>query len=64
LTRQLLSAIKGQSMSVPSAWPQVLNLFGTPLVIEPSPGPAGVIRKIRARRDPQSPLNLMEGPFR
>jgi hypothetical protein len=22
-------------MSVPSAWPQVLNFFGTPLVIEP-----------------------------
>jgi hypothetical protein len=25
-------------MSVPSAWPQVLDFFGTPLVIEPSPG--------------------------
>ena len=25
-------------MSIPSAWPQVLNFFGTPLVIEPSPG--------------------------
>src|SRR5262249_46911776 len=25
-------------MSVPSAWPQVLNFFGTPLVIEPSRG--------------------------
>jgi hypothetical protein len=25
-------------MSVPSAWPQVLGFFGTPLVIEPSPG--------------------------
>jgi hypothetical protein len=25
-------------MSVPSAWPQVLNFFGRPLVIEPSPG--------------------------
>ena len=25
-------------MSVPLAWPQVLNFFGTPLAIEPSPG--------------------------
>ncbi len=25
-------------MSVPSAWPQVLDFFGTPIVIEPSPG--------------------------
>src|SRR5436309_11565613 len=25
-------------MSVPAAWPQVLDFFGTPLVIEPSPG--------------------------
>jgi hypothetical protein len=25
-------------MSIPPAWPQVLDFFGTPLVIEPSPG--------------------------
>jgi hypothetical protein len=25
-------------MSIPLAWPQVLDFFGTPLVIEPSPG--------------------------
>src|SRR5215471_13026822 len=25
-------------MSIPSAWPQVLDFFGTPLIIEPSPG--------------------------
>jgi hypothetical protein len=25
-------------MSVPPAWPEVLDFFGTPLVIEPSPG--------------------------
>jgi hypothetical protein len=25
-------------MSVPPAWPQVLDFFGTPLVIEPSAG--------------------------
>jgi hypothetical protein len=25
-------------MSIPPAWPQVLNFFGMPLVIEPSPG--------------------------
>jgi hypothetical protein len=25
-------------MSVPRAWPQVLDFFGTPLVLEPSPG--------------------------
>jgi hypothetical protein len=25
-------------MSVPAAWPQVLDFFGTPLAIEPSPG--------------------------
>ena len=25
-------------LSIPSAWPQVLDFFGTPLVIEPSPG--------------------------
>jgi hypothetical protein len=25
-------------MSIPPAWPQRLDFFGTPLVIEPSPG--------------------------
>jgi hypothetical protein len=25
-------------MSLPSAWPQCLDFFGTPIVIEPSPG--------------------------
>jgi hypothetical protein len=25
-------------MSIPSAWPQVLDFFGRPLVIEPSSG--------------------------
>jgi hypothetical protein len=25
-------------MSVPASWPQVLDFFATPLVIEPSPG--------------------------
>jgi len=25
-------------MSVPAAWPQVLDFFGMPIVIEPSPG--------------------------
>jgi hypothetical protein len=25
-------------MIIPSTWPQVLDFFGTPLVIEPSPG--------------------------
>jgi hypothetical protein len=25
-------------MSIPAAWPQVLDFFGTPLVIEPPPG--------------------------
>ena len=25
-------------MSIPSAWPQVIDFFGTPLVIEPSAG--------------------------
>jgi hypothetical protein len=25
-------------MSIPAAWPQVLDFFGTPLAIEPSPG--------------------------
>jgi hypothetical protein len=25
-------------MSIPAAWPQILNFFGTPLVIEPSLG--------------------------
>ena len=25
-------------MSIPAAWPQVLDFFGTPLVIEPSAG--------------------------
>jgi hypothetical protein len=25
-------------MSVPSAWPQILDFFGTPIIIEPSPG--------------------------
>src|SRR5262245_19568028 len=27
-----------QPMSVPTAWPQVLDFFGTPIVIESSPG--------------------------
>jgi hypothetical protein len=25
-------------MSIPAAWPQLLDFFGTPLVIEPSAG--------------------------
>jgi Transposase DDE domain group 1 len=25
-------------MTIPAAWPQILDVFGTPLVIEPSPG--------------------------
>jgi hypothetical protein len=25
-------------MSVPFAWPEVLDFFGTPLILEPSPG--------------------------
>jgi hypothetical protein len=25
-------------MSIPDAWPQILDFFGTPLVIESSPG--------------------------
>ena len=25
-------------MSIPPAWPQVLDFFGIPLVLEPSPG--------------------------
>jgi hypothetical protein len=25
-------------MSIPPGWPQILDLFGTPLVVEPSPG--------------------------
>jgi hypothetical protein len=25
-------------VSIPPAWPEVLDFFGTPLVIEPSPG--------------------------
>jgi hypothetical protein len=25
-------------MSIPPAWPEVLDFFGTPLVLEPSPG--------------------------
>jgi hypothetical protein len=25
-------------MSIPPAWPQVLDFFSTPIVIEPSPG--------------------------
>src|SRR5262249_34604940 len=28
-------------MSVPAAWPQVLDFFGTSLVIDPSPGQLG-----------------------
>ena len=35
-------------MSLPGDWPQVLNFFGTPLAIEPSPGQltsdAGLLR--------------------
>ena len=37
-----------QSRIVPSAWPQVVDVFGTPLVIEPWPGQlscnAGLLR--------------------
>ena len=25
-------------MSIPAAWPQIRDFFGTPLVLEPSPG--------------------------
>src|SRR5207302_6877841 len=28
-----------QSLSIPAAWPECLDFFDTPLVIEPSPGP-------------------------
>ncbi len=31
-------------MSVPAAWPQVLDFFGMPIVIEPSPGRGAVVR--------------------
>src|SRR5262245_13549605 len=37
LSQQLLVALT-ETMSIPPAWPQVLDFFGTPLVIEPSPG--------------------------
>jgi hypothetical protein len=40
LTRLVLSAPQSrrQSVIVPSDWPQVLDVFGTPRVIEPSSG--------------------------
>jgi hypothetical protein len=36
--RWLVPHLRRQQMSIPTAWPQVLDFFGTPLVIEPSPG--------------------------
>ena len=35
---QVLSLPTGLSMSIAATWPQCLSFFGTPLVIEPSPG--------------------------
>ena len=37
-------------MSVPAAWPQVLDFFGTPLVIEPSAGQLSGDAGLRAVR--------------
>jgi hypothetical protein len=36
--RQVLALSRRQPLSVPSAWPEILDFFGTTLVIEPSPG--------------------------
>src|SRR5438105_1925844 len=35
---QVFSAPTEADMSIPAAWPQTLDFFGTPLVIEPSQG--------------------------
>ncbi len=37
-------------MSIPAPWPQVLDFFGTPLVIEPSPGQLSSDFKLLADR--------------
>jgi hypothetical protein len=31
-------------MSIPRTWPQILNFFGTPIVIEASPRVAALVR--------------------
>ena len=47
-------------MSLTGVWPQVLDFFGTPLVIEPSPGQlsgdAGLLPVRQFAEDPPSPL--------
>src|SRR5262249_6113068 len=50
-----------QSMSIPPAWPQVLDFFGTPLGIEPSPGQLSSDRDLLGEGHPRdakpSPAN-------
>src|SRR5262249_54957175 len=38
LTRRLVSQLRRLAMSLPAAWPQVLDIFGAPLVLKPSEG--------------------------
>src|SRR5262245_7965540 len=39
VSRQVLAATRDPPLSIPAAWPQVLNCFGTPLALSPAPGP-------------------------
>jgi hypothetical protein len=38
MSHQVFFTLPGIAMSTAAAWPQCLAFFGTPLVIEPSPG--------------------------
>ena len=66
-------------MSIPAAWPQVLDFFGTPLVIEPTPGQlssdagllpvrqfdhrVGLTRTFAAALDDAAPQDDVAGPL-
>jgi hypothetical protein len=38
MSHQVFFSLTGTSLSIAIAWPQCLAFFGTPLLIEPSPG--------------------------
>ena len=48
-------------MSIPAAWPQVLDFFGTPLVIEPSPGQLSSDTRLLPIRQLDQRIGLTKG---
>jgi hypothetical protein len=59
VSRQVSPQPGRHPLSIPSAWPQVLDFFGTPLVSEPSPGPLSSAAGLLPLRpfDPRSGLS-------